>query len=109
MLESLSTKDIDFSKFLLRFEDLRNELKKVFSKQHLLNYRECLIVSKRVTLGLSDVFIYIVDALKNIKFRKFDLCAEDLKKAHTLVKNIIGNDASDELLDTIFSKFCIGK
>ena len=90
-------------------DDLRDELKKVFSKQHLLNYRECLIVSKRVTLGLSDVFISIVDALKNIKFRKFDLCAEDLKKAHTLVKNIIGNDASDELLDTIFSKFCIGK
>ncbi len=90
-------------------DDLKDELKKVFSKQHLLNYRECLIVSKRVNLGLSDVFTSVLDALKNIDFKKFDLCAEDLKKAHSLVKNIIGNDVSDELLDTIFSKFCIGK
>ena len=90
-------------------DDLKEELKNIFSKQHLVNYRECLIVSKRVTVGLGDVFSYVVDALKNINFKRFDLCAEDLKKAHNVLKNIIGKDVSDELLDSIFSKFCIGK
>ena len=90
-------------------DDLKEELKNIFSKQHLVNYRECLIVSKRVTIGLGDVFSYVVHALKNINFKRFDLCAEDLKKAHNVLKNIIGKDVSDELLDSIFSKFCIGK
>ena len=89
--------------------ELKDELKKVFSKQNLINYRECLIVSKRVSVSLGDVLGYLMEAIKNIDFKQFDLCAEDLKKAHSLVKSIIGSEIPDELLDTIFAKFCIGK
>ena len=81
----------------------------LFSKQNLINYRECLIVSKRVSVSLSDVLGFLMEAIKNIDFKQFDLCAEDLKKAHSLVKSIIGSEIPDELLDTIFAKFCIGK
>ena len=88
---------------------LRSELRNIFSRQDLVDFRECLIVSKRVTLNLSNILNFVIDALKNIEFKKFDLCAEDLKKAHTLVNSIMGKDVSDDLLETIFSKFCIGK
>ena len=88
---------------------LRSELRNIFSRQDLVDFRECLIVSKRVTLNLSNILNFVIDALKNIEFRKFDLCAEDLKNAQTMVNSIMGKDVSDDLLETIFSKFCIGK
>ena len=48
-------------------------------------------------------------AISNIHKKQFDFCAEDLKNIHVLVKEIIGEDLSDDILDRIFSTFCIGK
>jgi tRNA modification GTPase len=89
--------------------ELKQEISKIFSNHDLVNYSECLVVTKRVELNLKECFLNVDKALDNIFFKKFDLCAEDLKKAHFSIKEIIGEDVSDELLDKIFSTFCIGK
>jgi tRNA modification GTPase len=39
----------------------------------------------------------------------FDLMAEDLRLAHIALGIIVGEVGADDLLGTIFSRFCIGK
>ncbi len=89
--------------------ELKNELRKIFTKKNFGNSLDCLIVSERIELNLKDSEKHILEAIKKIKFKQFDLCAEDLKQAHSSIKKIIGFDNSDDLLDKIFSSFCIGK
>ena len=38
-----------------------------------------------------------------------ELCAEELRQAHAVLGEITGAHTADELLGTIFSRFCIGK
>ena len=38
-----------------------------------------------------------------------DMIEIDIKKAWELLGNVIGIDNTDELIDNLFSKFCLGK
>lgn len=89
--------------------ELKQKLKSLFSKQDLINHTECLIISKRIEVDLKESLFHINNSLENIKLKQFDLCAEDLKQAHFSIKRIEGREVSDDLLDKIFSSFCIGK
>ena len=49
-------------------------------------------------------------SLENIKFDyTIDFLASDIKKAWDLLGEIIGETYNDELLDELFSNFCLGK
>ena len=69
---------------------------------------ECSIdaidISKRAIEVAKD------NALKNnIEEIPVDMLAIDIKKAWDLLGEITGESYQDELLDTLFSKFCLGK
>lgn len=40
---------------------------------------------------------------------QLELAAEELRRSHNLLASIIGSDVDEDLLDKIFSEFCIGK
>ena len=43
------------------------------------------------------------------KLADLELCAEHLRTALKELKELIGEVTSEDVLDTIFSKFCVGK
>ena len=40
---------------------------------------------------------------------QIDLAAEELRLSHVSLENILGGNVNEDLLDKIFSDFCIGK
>ena len=60
--------------------------------EHLMEAKECI---NRCPVHLSDY--------------KFDVLAEDMRNAHIALSSILGQNPTEELLNEIFTSFCIGK
>ena len=60
-----------------------------------------------------DALVRANDALKraieNIGEDTLDLVSIDIKEAYTSIGEITGNTTSEDIIDSIFSKFCLGK
>ena len=64
----------------------------------------------RVIALIKESLNYINNALNNINENTpVDMLAIDIKAAYDTLGEIIGETYQDELLDTLFSKFCLGK
>ncbi|OUV99154.1 MAG: tRNA uridine-5-carboxymethylaminomethyl(34) synthesis GTPase MnmE [Betaproteobacteria bacterium TMED156] len=90
-------------------KDLKKQMENVFTNKGLVNFSNCLIISHRNMKNLEVIYNQLRRAVINIHQKKFDLCAEDLKGAHEVIKVTIGEYLPEDLLDKIFSTFCIGK
>lgn len=89
-------------------EELKNGIRELFIKEEIedycisnLRYYESLIKAK----GALDIFQESLES----KIVPADLLAIDLKDAYIALAAITGDDFTEDLLDNIFSKFCIGK
>lgn len=89
-------------------DDLKNGIKKLFIKDEIedycisnLRYYESLVKAKSAL----DMF---QESIKS-QIVPADLLAIDLKDAYIALATITGDDFTEDLLDNIFSKFCIGK
>jgi tRNA modification GTPase len=56
-------------------------------------------------LALADVQLTYADE----HLTRLELCAEELRLAQEALSGITGEFTADDLLGTIFSRFCIGK
>lgn len=52
---------------------------------------------------------YLRDALSTIEILSPDMASTDLQAAQAALSEITGDRADEKLLDTVFSKFCVGK
>ena len=68
-----------------------------------------IAVSQRHAEFLLETYNLIPDILNNINNENWELAAASLKSAAIALGNIIGEDATLDIYETIFSKFCIGK
>lgn len=59
--------------------------------------------------ALDAVELHLQDAEQLLKTGMGELVAEELREAHRLLGEIVGETSSDDLLGEIFAKFCIGK
>ncbi|KAF0092236.1 MAG: tRNA modification GTPase TrmE [Fusobacteria bacterium] len=89
-------------------DNLKNDIKKLFIKDEIedycisnLRYYESLVKAKSAL----DMF---QESIKS-QIVPADLLAIDLKDAYIALATITGDDFTEDLLDNIFSKFCIGK
>jgi len=89
-------------------EGLKSAIKDLFIKDEIedyyisnLRYYECLVKAKEAL----DVFQESIAS----EIVPADLLAIDLKDAYIALAAITGDDFTEDLLDNIFSKFCIGK
>ena len=46
---------------------------------------------------------------EHLSNRRYDILAEDMRLAHLALSSILGQNPTEELLDEIFTNFCIGK
>ena len=90
--------------------DLKNKIRELFNLGELessnLNYlsnsRQISLVKKSI-----DVLDNTLNSIENNI--EIDLLAIDIKECYDLLGEIIGSTYKDELLDEIFSNFCLGK
>ena len=67
------------------------------------------ITEERHFLSLKNAKQSLIEALNNIGIVPLDLVAEDIKNVGSYLGEITGKTASEEIIDEIFKKFCVGK
>ena len=68
-----------------------------------------LITEERHLIALKKAEKYVDEALLNVGAAPLDLIGEDIKKVWSTLGEITGKVASEDIIDEIFSKFCVGK
>jgi len=102
-----STKDLCDNKGIDEFE---NVIKYMFFKGNLKNNNEIVITNMRHREALKNAY----DSLKMVKKSiddgmEEDFFSIDLMSAYSELGRIIGEKVEDDLVEEIFSKFCMGK
>ncbi|MCL2630127.1 MAG: tRNA uridine-5-carboxymethylaminomethyl(34) synthesis GTPase MnmE [Firmicutes bacterium] len=71
---------------------------------------ELVILTRERHIKLTEeALLNISLSLKNFNNLTADLLSSQIKTAHKLLSQITGTDASEEIVDKIFSSFCVGK
>ncbi|MEW6517200.1 MAG: tRNA uridine-5-carboxymethylaminomethyl(34) synthesis GTPase MnmE [candidate division FCPU426 bacterium] len=88
------------------------ELLNILAERINSEYRDdCININHRQTMLLNDAVIEIKNALNIINYEnsKFDMILFHINVAIIKLSEIIGEVNNDEILNDIFSNFCIGK
>lgn len=99
---SISAKDQDIDALLDALKEIYHEHLKVVEEPALNNERQIALMNKARS--------QMKQALEAMEYGyELDLVAIDLELAYTSLKEILGKVHKDDLLDTLFSNFCLGK
>ena len=91
-------------------EALKNKIIELFDLENINTSNLEVISSVRIINLIKEALKSINEALNNVtKKIPVDMLAIDIKQAWILLGEITGETYQDELLDTLFSKFCLGK
>ncbi len=92
----------------LNLDNLINEIKKRLKDKFLIN-DNVLISRERHRLNLEKCIHHLNVFLENNSISEFDKAAEDIRIATRYLGKVVGDVDVEEVLDKIFSDFCIGK
>jgi tRNA modification GTPase len=67
------------------------------------------VAEERHYYALQKAKTALIDGLNNVDLVPLDLVAEDIKSVWESLGEITGKTASEEIIDEIFKKFCVGK
>ena len=91
-------------------DSLKNKIVELFDLEKINNSDLEMVSSAREIGLIKEALNSIENALNNVSSKlPVDMIAIDIKKAWDLLGEITGESYQDELLDTLFSKFCLGK
>ena len=91
-------------------DSLQNKIKEVCNLKDLNNIDSTYIGNARQIAKLKDARNSLKDALNSLKnYYPVDIANIDIRIAWTSLGEIMGEVSSDELLDELFSRFCLGK
>lgn len=91
-------------------DELKDKIGELFDLERINNSNLEVVSSAREIGLLNEALNSIGQALNNVSSKlPVDMIAIDIKKAWDLLGEITGESYQDELLDTLFSKFCLGK
>ena len=91
-------------------DELKSAVIELIKKFHITASADDILVSARHASALSKAAEFINQALENSKMRApAEITASDLRSALESLGEIVGKVDNEEVLDRIFSKFCIGK
>lgn len=71
--------------------------------------QDIILTNSRHVEGVKEAKKHISNGLKNIDNVSLDCIAVDIKNAWIALGKITGNTCEEEIIDKIFSKFCLGK
>ena len=91
-------------------KELKEKIKELFNLEELDSKNLNYVTNARELAKLNQTLDSINEVYKGINNNvPIDLLEIDLKKAWELLGEIIGKTYSDELIDQLFSQFCLGK
>lgn len=91
-------------------DNLKNKIIELFDLEELEHSNLEMVSSVRAINLIKEALKHIDSALNNVnKEIPVDMIAIDIKAAWDSLGEITGEVYQDELLDTLFSKFCLGK
>ena len=91
-------------------ENLREMIQRVISGGEGLNLEEPVLASERQRGLVGEAFDRTEAALQNVsRGTDEELICEDMREAIQALGRITGEDLTQDLLDEIFSRFCLGK
>ena len=89
-------------------DELVDHLKKFFGSD--LSQEETYTARRRHLSSINQAHNFFASAAKKVKnSQTTDLVAEDLLLAQNAISEITGEFTNEDLLEKIFSRFCIGK
>ncbi|MDD8049427.1 MAG: tRNA uridine-5-carboxymethylaminomethyl(34) synthesis GTPase MnmE [Thomasclavelia sp.] len=90
--------------------DLIKEIKSMFNQGKITSNNDQLLTNARQLQLLTNASEYLQQAIGAMKDNiPTDLIVTDLYDCWSSLKEILGEKAKDDLLDELFSRFCIGK
>ena len=91
-------------------ENLKNEIKRLFNLEKLEASDYNYITNVRQIAKIKECLVSIEDIEKGLKENTpLDIIEIDLKNIWETLGSIIGETYDEEVLDNLFSKFCVGK
>jgi tRNA modification GTPase len=91
-------------------DKLADEVKRLFIDEKLLSEDYAIISNLRHIGKLEETKLALEQALSAAETQvPIDMVEIDLRKAWTSLGEITGENSSDDLISTLFSKFCLGK
>lgn len=89
-------------------DELENKILEIFPQ---LQYDdEPLLFNARQEGLLQQAKVHLLEARRQaVQHQMIDLIGIDIKEAYTCILEILGKVSKEDLLDNIFSKFCLGK
>lgn len=91
-------------------DELKEKIVELFNLDSISNNNLELVSSVREINLIKEALRHIKNALENVNREiPVDMIAIDIKAAWTSLGDITGENYQDELVDTLFSKFCLGK
>lgn len=91
-------------------KELENKILELAKANELNKMDGTYLTNARQIAKFNDAYNSICDAISSCEeYLPVDMVEIDLKKAWDLLGEIIGNANGDELINELFSKFCLGK
>ena len=90
-------------------ESLKNEIIRMFNLNEIEKTDFTFLSNARQISLIKKCQLIIENILNNLETLPTDIFTIDLKEAYELLGEIIGETYKDDLLDELFSQFCLGK
>lgn len=90
-------------------DEIKDRIKELFNLEKLETDDLTYLTSARSQAILKQVLESVKDVKNGIKNYPIDMVEIDLKNIWNLLGEIIGESYDEELLDQLFSRFCVGK
>lgn len=88
---------------------LINTINKMYEEHQIAMHEDTLSNERQIAL-MKKAKNSMIDAKNAMEMgMELDLVAIDIQNAYTFMKEIVGEVSRDDLLDTLFSNFCLGK
>jgi tRNA modification GTPase len=92
------------------FDALTEAVEAAFIDRDLRMGEEAVVFSARQVAALRETAAYLHTALENLDAGlPYDICAGDVRAAMGELGLLCGRELREEVLDEIFSRFCVGK
>lgn len=94
----------------INIDTLKNRIEKKIFKQGVPSKEQVLISKIRHKESLQNAIAYCMQAKNGLQDKlSYEFISQDIKSSLYELKKIIGLDVTEDILSSIFSKFCIGK
>ncbi len=88
--------------------ELKEKLYNMFNAGEIVQ-SDLLITNERHLFCLKTALDLCLNALDNLPYNTLDVCASEVREIWQTLGEITGTTANEEIIDRIYSKFCLGK